>query len=174
MPKSGPATRTVAPAASGWLSTNPGSARQAANRPSPKPVRVTRLRYSAGMIWSVSTLARRNDTARPVCVMNGCKALLLLQITRSQVGRGGEPAGHRGGGGDLRRDQVGAGALALAALEVPVGRGRAALAGRQLVRVHAQAHGAASGPPLGAGGGEHLGQPLALGGSLDLHRAGHD
>ena len=44
VPKSGPATSTVARAASGRLSTKSGSARQAANSPSSKPVRVTRLR----------------------------------------------------------------------------------------------------------------------------------
>ena len=38
MPKSGPATRIVAPAYCGWLSTKSGSLRQAANSPSSKPV----------------------------------------------------------------------------------------------------------------------------------------
>ena len=61
----------VAPCAAGWLSTKPGSSRQVANSPSPKPARLTRFRYSEGMIWSVSTLLRRSDTARPVCVVKG-------------------------------------------------------------------------------------------------------
>src|SRR5450756_1451898 len=47
-----------------------GSDRHAANRPSSKPVRVTRLRYTAGMIWSVSTLLRRSGTPTPVCWVN--------------------------------------------------------------------------------------------------------
>ena len=70
MPKSGPATSTVAPAYSGWLSTNAGSLRQAENSPSSNPWRVMRLRYSAGMIWSVSTLLRCSGTAVPVCTTN--------------------------------------------------------------------------------------------------------
>ena len=45
------------------FSTKSGSlSRQARNRPSSKPVRVIRLRYSAGMIWSVSTSERRSGT----------------------------------------------------------------------------------------------------------------
>jgi hypothetical protein len=44
VPKSGPATSTDPAAYASWFSTNPGSLRQAANRPSSKPVRVTRLR----------------------------------------------------------------------------------------------------------------------------------
>src|SRR3546814_4325659 len=44
VPKSGPATRTEAEEYSGLLRTNSGSLRQAAKRPSSKPVRVTRLR----------------------------------------------------------------------------------------------------------------------------------
>ena len=69
-------------------------------------------------------------------------------------------AQHRGGGGHLRRDQVGAAALALPSLEVAVRGGRGALAGGQLVRVHAQTHRAARVPPFGAGLGEHLVQAL--------------
>jgi hypothetical protein len=45
---------------------NDGSFRHAANNPSSKPVRVTRFKYTAGMIWSVSTLDRRNGTPMPV------------------------------------------------------------------------------------------------------------
>ena len=70
MPKSGPATSTEPPAYSARLSTNDGSLRQAEKRPSSKPVRVTRLRYSAGMIWSVSTLLRRSGTPTPVWLVN--------------------------------------------------------------------------------------------------------
>ena len=44
VPKSGPATRMLAPWYTGWLSTNSGSWRQAANSASSKPVLVTRLR----------------------------------------------------------------------------------------------------------------------------------
>src|SRR5271169_1428847 len=97
MPKSVPATRIVAPSYCGWLSTKDGSSRQAANRPSPKPDRLTRLRYSAGMIWSVSTLLRRSGSARPACVTNGSIVATLLL----QVGGCGQVAGHGGGGSDL-------------------------------------------------------------------------
>src|SRR5581483_6916084 len=54
-----------------------------------------------------------------------------------------EVAGDGGGGGHLRRDQVRAPAVALPALEVAVRGGGAALAGLELVGVHAEAHGAA-------------------------------
>src|SRR5690606_18176931 len=57
-----------------------------------------------------------------------------------QVGGRGQRAAHRGGGGDQRRHQVGAAALALPALEVAVGGGGAALPGLERVGVHAQAH----------------------------------
>jgi hypothetical protein len=70
VPKSGPATRIEAFAYSGRLSTKSGSlVRHATNRPSSNPVRVIRFRYSAGMIWSVSTLVRRSGAAVPVWVV---------------------------------------------------------------------------------------------------------
>ena len=70
VPKSGPATRMLAPSRAGSFRTNDGSSRQAANRPFSKPVRLTCLSQTAGMIWSVSTLLRRSGRARPVCVVN--------------------------------------------------------------------------------------------------------
>ena len=86
MPKSGPATRIEAPAYCGWLSTKSGSlVRQATNSPSSKPVRVIRLRYSAGMIWSVSTLLRRSGAAVPVCVVKA--SIVRLQPSRGRRGR---------------------------------------------------------------------------------------
>src|SRR5450756_3110296 len=60
---------------------NPGSLRQAENRPSSKPDRVTRLRYTAGMIWSVSTLLRRSGVTMPVCVE---KASMAVSPYRSE------------------------------------------------------------------------------------------
>src|SRR5436853_6251132 len=131
VPKLGPATRIVAWACSGWLSTNPGSARQAENNPFPKPVRSTCLSHSAGMIWSVSTSERSRGTAVPVTVRMGSMSVQLLW--------GGESAGHGGGGGDGGGHEVGAATGALAALEVAVRRRRAALARAPLVRVHGQA-----------------------------------
>src|SRR4051794_40325386 len=118
VPKSGPATSTEPPAYASLLSTNDGSLRQAANRPSSKPVRVTRLRYSAGMIWSVSTLLRRSGTPMPVWDVN-----LSMSVAPSslEVGGRGERAADGRRGSDRDRDQVGATTLALPALEVAVG-----------------------------------------------------
>src|SRR5262249_22997007 len=70
------------------------------------------------------------------------------------------------GGGD----EVGARAGALAADEIAVGGGGAALAGRHLVRVHGEAHGAARLAPFEAGLDEDAVQPLFL--RLALHQAG--
>src|SRR3712207_8574923 len=95
VPKSGPATRIVASAYSGLLSTKSGSlVRQATNRPSSNPVRVIRFRYSAGMIWSVSTALRRSGAAVPVCVVKVCIGLRLL-------------LGWRGGGAHRRQGGIG-------------------------------------------------------------------
>src|SRR4051794_16952809 len=124
VPKSGPATRTEAPAYCGWVSTKSGSlVRQATNSPSSNPVRAIRLRYSAGMIWSVATLLRRSGGAVPVCVVNASIVRLRPGWWGGwshglEVGRGGQPPGQRGGGGHGRGHQVGAAALALPALEV--------------------------------------------------------
>src|SRR6516225_8060737 len=171
MPKSVSATRMVAPLYRGWLSTNEGSSRQAANSPSPNPSRLTRLRYTAGMIWSVSTLLRRSGTARPVCVTNGSMVVspCALEVRRSQVGRRGQPARDRGGGGHGGRHQMGPAALALAALEVTVRRGGAALARGERVGVHAEAHRAARRPPFRARRGEHLVEAFGLGLGAHLH-----
>src|SRR5690606_41020262 len=120
------------------------------------------------MIWSVSTLDRRSGTPIPLCTVKGSigfspgveKVKGGLSV---QIGGRGQPAAHRGGRGDQRGDQVRAAALALPALEVAVGGGGAALAGRELVGIHAEAHRAARLPPFGAGGGEDLTQTLRFG-----------
>ena len=70
--------------------------------------------------------------------------------------------------------QVGAAPPALTALEVAVRRRGAAFAGRQLVGVHRQAHGAARQPPFKSGVEEDLGQTLLLGLGADKARSGHD
>src|SRR3954462_665609 len=112
------------------------------------------------MIWSVSTFERRRATARPVCTVIGSTSAPLPGVRRwadrREVRRRGPPPGHGGGRCDQRRDQVGAPALALPALEVAVGRRGAALPRRQLVGVHAQAHGTARLAPLGAEVNEDL------------------
>src|SRR5262245_11811598 len=79
-----------------------------------------------------------------------------------------------GGGRHRRRDEMGAALVALPALEVAVrGRG-ASLAGRELVGIHGEAHGAAGLAPLEAGLDEDLVEPFGLG--LLLHQPGarHD
>src|SRR4051794_17511462 len=114
VPKSGPATRTEPAAYAGSLRMKVSSLRQAAKRPSSKPDLVTRLRYSAGMIWSVSTLLRRSGTPVPVWVVKASMSGLLRgeigdrRRERLKIGRAGEGPAHRGGGGDLGTDQVGA------------------------------------------------------------------
>src|SRR5579875_414025 len=97
------------------------------------------------MIWSVSTLLRRNGTPTPVCWVNFSMSFSLCSLVVSsrrvgQVGRAGQRAAHGGGGRDQRTDQVGATAFALPPFEIAVRGRRAALAGRQLVGVHAEAH----------------------------------
>src|SRR4051794_41562414 len=104
------------------------------------------------MIWSVSTLLRRSGTPAPVCEVNASmSALLSGRCERLEVGGRRQRPAHRGRRGHGDRDQVGAPALALPALEVAVGGRRAALAGLEGVGGHAQAHRAARAPPLGAG-----------------------
>src|SRR5579883_7835 len=85
-----------------------------------------------------------------------------------------EMAGDRRRRGHGRADQVRASALALAALEVAVAGAGAALAGRQAILVHGQAHRAPRLAPLEAGLLEDAIQPLALGLPLDQARAGDD
>src|SRR6185312_7161474 len=92
----------------------------------------------------------------------------------AQLADVGEMAGERCGGGHRRTEEMRAAAGTLTALEVAVrGRG-AALARREDVRVHAEAHRAACLAPLEAGGGEDAVETLFLGLLLDLGRAGDD
>src|SRR5687767_6751445 len=97
------------------------------------------------MIWSVSTLLRRNGSAVPVWVSN-----LSIRVSL-KIGRSTEVSGDRRSRRHRRRDQVGPPTLALAPLEIAVRRRRRPLAGRKLIRVHAQTHGAAGSPPFGSG-----------------------
>src|SRR3954454_8846513 len=122
------------------------------------------------MIWSVSTLLRRSGTPGPVWVTKASMSALLIR-ERFQVGRGRQRAADRGGRGHGHRDEVGAPALALTALEVAVGRRGAALARLQGVRVHAEAHRAARTAPLGAGLLEDHVEPFVLGLQPHANRA---
>src|SRR5512146_2038224 len=121
------------------------------------------------MIWSVSTLARGSGTTRPSCWRMGC--ISVLELPGAHID---EVPTDGGGGSHRRADQVSAPAATLAALEVAVTGGCAALAGLQGVGVHAQAHGAAGLPPFEAGRAENAIQPFFLRGGLDLPRTGHD
>src|SRR4051812_25544159 len=113
------------------------------------------------MIWSVSTLLRRNGSPVPVCRTNFSMSGLLRGGGRQVRGRG-QPTGDGGGRGHQWRDEVRAAALALPAFEVAVRGGGAALTGLELVGVHAQAHGAARAAPLPAGLLEHHIETLGL------------
>src|SRR4051794_17750878 len=163
VPKSGPATRIEAPAYCGWSSTKSGSfLRQAANRPSSNPVRVIRFRYSAGMIWSVSTLVRRSGTAVPVWVVKASMAQLSrsagagggggggLRGSARGGGGGGGGGGGRGGGGRGGCPGGGAPPLPRPARELGVARRRGPPPRRRRVGFQAEAHRAPAPPPLRA------------------------
>src|SRR6185437_13670656 len=137
-----------------------------------------RLRNCLGMIWSVSTLVRSRGAASAVRVLKGSMRAFLrvdssffygttevvpFQRQRPVFNLGryffpnfpianvDEVAGDGGGCGHFRRDEVRATAAALAAFEVAIAGGSAALAGRKNVGVHAEAHGAAWLAPVESG-----------------------
>src|SRR5690606_18474518 len=188
--------RTFVPSNSGRFKTNVGScSRHAEKRPSPNPVRSTRFSQTAGMIWSVSTSLRSSGAMRPWIFLTGSIVSLLRRGspcrrrevpatgaahkvrrygTLVQVSRRREVTENGRRGGNLRRDEVRAAALALPALEVAVAGRSAALARRKLVRVHAEAHRAPGGAPLEASLLEDLVQTLRLGLGLHAHGAWDD
>src|SRR5438270_11773824 len=91
----------------------------------------------------------------------------------TELTRVGEVTHDRGRSGHGRTDEVGAPAGALPPLEVAV-RGRcAALARREHVRVHAEAHRAAGAAPFEACVDEDPVEPLGFGLELHLRRARH-
>src|SRR5215211_3162261 len=138
------------------------------------------------MIWSVSTSARSSTLTLPATVRTGSMSGSSAgrPDTRSDVARRrpavvpgpdvDEVPLDRRGGGHLGGDEVRAAAAALAALEVAVRRRGAALARREDVGVHPEAHRAAGAAPVEAGGAEDLVQALPLGLDGDLLGAGHD
>src|SRR5580698_2096658 len=101
-----------------------------------------RLRNCLGMIWSVSTLTRSSGTASEVTVLKGSMLVSCLHGLGDfrPVANIDEVACNRGCRGHFRADEMGASAAALAAFEVAVAGGSTALAGREDVGVHAQAH----------------------------------
>src|SRR5438105_10706326 len=85
-----------------------------------------------------------------------------------EVSRDGGRGGHR------RADEMRAAALALAPLEIAIGRARAPLAGLQDVRVHAEAHAAPGFAPLESSVEEDAVEAFLFSGNLHLVRAWHD
>src|SRR5512145_1668202 len=121
------------------------------------------------MIESVSTLARSIGATNPSLRTNRSMTVLSVEVAHVD-----EMPCDRRGRGHRRTHQVGPAPGALPAFKVAVRRRGAALAGRQLVVVHAEAHRAARLAPLEAGRGEYLVEALLLG--LPLHQSGarHD
>src|SRR5258707_1092164 len=118
------------------------------------------------MIWSVSTFSAGSGITFEVKVVKG-SAMLPIVLPTADGGEDFDPGqgprvaddpgdGRRGGG--KGRSQECPPAAALAPLEVPVRRADRVLAGRQLVAVHGDAHGAARLAPLRAGRAEDLGE----------------
>src|SRR6266478_4004970 len=104
---------------------------------------------------------RSLGTAAAVSVVKGCM-LAPSPYPLPRWGRGmkvadvGEPSGDGGGRRHGRAHEMRAGALALAPLEVAVGRRGDALVLARRVAVHPDAHGAAGLAPLEAGRHEDL------------------
>src|SRR4051794_37090728 len=103
------------------------------------------FRNCLGMMASVSTFARSSGATKPVCTRNGC-----MVVSSAEAADVDEVPGDRGRSGHCGAHEVGAAAVALASLEVAVGRRCAALARLQPVVVHRQAHRAARLAPLEA------------------------
>src|SRR5688500_5719465 len=120
-----------------------------------------RLRNCLGMIWSVSTFARSSGATTPVTLVYAC--ISVRSVLRRPGAHVHEVAGDGRRCRHLRAHQVGAPALALPSLEVPVRCGGAALARLEDVRIHAQAHRAACLTPVEAGRTEDLVEPFILG-----------
>src|SRR5271165_2755860 len=106
-----------------------------------------RFRCCLGMIWSVSMFSRCSGATTPRCWRIGSMASAPV-LPRTDID---EAAGHRSGGRGCRADEMRAAVAPLAAFEVAVAGGSAALLGRKNVRIHAQAHRASRLPPLCAG-----------------------
>src|SRR4051794_20578344 len=118
------------------------------------------------MIWSVSTSERSSTLTGPLTVVTASMSVPLPDVDEVPL--------DGGRGGHLGRDEVRATAATLAALEVAVGGGGAALALGEDVGVHPQAHRAARAAPVEAGGAEDLVEAFALGLLGDLLGAGDD
>src|SRR5262249_55527721 len=118
------------------------------------------------MIWSVSTSARSSTATRP--------SITSIASISAPVPDVDEVAFDRRRRRHLRADQVRSPTGTLAALEVAVGGGGAALSRLENVRIHPEAGRAARLAPLEAGGAKDLIEALLFGLGLDLLGAGHD
>src|SRR5438309_1305696 len=98
----------------------------------------------------VSILAISSGAATAVRTVNGSISVSIA----SEPTHVGEAAEHCGGGDHRRAHDVGERAAALTPLEVAVGGGGTALAGRHQLAVRAVAHRAAGIAPLQSGGNE--------------------
>src|SRR6185369_12046939 len=114
------------------------------------------------MTASVSTLARSSGATRPSREMNLSMIFFLRQ--RAHIDK---MTGNRSRGGHRRAHEMRAPARTLAPLEIAIGRRRAALAGRQLVLVHAKAHRAPRLAPFETRCNENLVEPFLF--SLTFH-----
>src|SRR5271157_3097130 len=103
-----------------------------------------RLRCCLGMIWSVSTFSRYSGATTPRCLRIGSMALVPV-LPAANID---EPPGNSGGSSGCGTHEVSASFPALAAFEVAVAGGSAALLGREDVGIHSQTHRASRLAPL--------------------------
>src|SRR5579875_2357062 len=124
------------------------------------------FRKRAGIILSVSIFAAGSGAAIPVSVVNFSMVLEILPHID-------EPAGDRRRRGHGRRDEMRASSRSLPAFEIAIGGAGAALAGRELIGVHAKTHRAARLPPFKSRFPEDPVKPLFFGLFFDQAGAGY-
>src|SRR6186713_2447246 len=117
------------------------------------------------MTASVSTLARSSGATSPSREMNLSMIFFLRQRTHID-----KMTGNCSGGGHRRAHEMRASTSTLAPLEIAIGSRRAALAWRQLVLVHAEAHRATRLTPFETRCNENLVEPFLF--SLTFHQPG--
>ena len=109
------------------------------------PVRSIRFRNCLGMIWSVSTFTRSRGTACPVWVRKRLHSQVMSPIPQFvsanfQLRISVKCPAIAAAAAIIGTDQMRASSAALAAFEIAVAGGSAALAGLQDVGIHPQAH----------------------------------
>src|SRR5271157_5436575 len=126
-----------------------------------------RLRCCLGMIWSVSTFSRYSGATTPRCLRIGSMALVPV-LPAANID---EPPGNSGGSSGCGTHEVSASFPALAAFEVAVAGGSAALLGREDVGIHSQTHRASRLAPLRPRVLEDAVESFLFSGKLDRFRA---